>query len=69
MSSDADNELHKWNSFATVLLRKISEFIANMKANKRSALENYDNSHLQETFEFFKVPIRDIEKALANIYY
>jgi hypothetical protein len=68
MSSDADNELRKWNSFATILLRKISEFVINLKANK-SALENYDNSHLQEAFEFFEVPVRDIEKALANIYY
>ena len=68
MSSDVNNELRKWNSFATVLLKKTSEFVANLKANK-SALENYGDSCLQETFEFFKVPIRDIEKALANIYY
>jgi hypothetical protein len=69
MSSDANKELRKWNSFATVLLRKTSEFVTNLKANKRSVLENYDDSHLQETFEFFEVPIRDIGKALANIYY
>ena len=68
MSSDADNELRKWNSFATILLRKISEFVTNLKTNK-STLENYDDSHLQEAFEFFEVPIRDIDKVLANIYY
>ena len=68
MSSDADNELRKWNSFATILLRKISEFVTNLKTNK-STLENYDNSHLQQAFEFFEVPIRDIDKVLANIYY
>lgn len=67
-SSDGDDELRKWNSFATILLRKTSEFVTNLRTNK-GIIENYYDSHLSEAFEFFKVPGGDMEKALANVYY
>jgi hypothetical protein len=68
VSPNAEDELQKWNSFATILLRKTSEFITNLNTNK-STIVNYDNSHLSETFDFFKVPLGKMEKALANVYY
>jgi hypothetical protein len=67
-SSDAEDELQKWNSFATILLKKTSEFVSNLRTNK-GTIENYDDSHLSEAFAFFKVPRDDMEKALANLYY
>jgi hypothetical protein len=67
-SSNAEDELGKWNSSATILLRKTSEFVANLRTN-RGIIENYDDSHLLETFDFFEVPRDDMEKALANVYY
>jgi len=67
-SSDAEDELQKWNSFATILLKKTSEFVTNLRTNK-GTIENYDDSHLSEAFVFFKVPRGDMEKALANLYY
>jgi hypothetical protein len=68
VSPNAEDELRTWNSFAAILLRKTSEFVTNLDTNK-STNENYDNSHLSETFDFFKVPIVDMEKALADVYY
>ena len=68
MSPNAEDELQKWNSFAAILLRKTSEFVINLNTNK-STIENYDNSHLSETFDFFKVPLGKMEKALANVYH
>ena len=67
-SSDAEDELQKWNSFATILLKKTSEFVTNLRTNK-GTIKNYDDSHLSEAFAFFKVPRGDMEKALANLYY
>ena len=67
-SSNAEDELGKWNSFATILLRKTSEFVTNLRTNK-GIIENYDDSHLSKTFDFFKVPRGDMEKALSNVYY
>jgi hypothetical protein len=67
-SPNAEDELRTWNSFAAILLRKTSEFVTNLEANK-GTIKNYDNSHLSETFEFFEVPIAEMEKALANAYY
>lgn len=67
-SSDAEDELQKWNSFATILLKKTSEFVTNLRTNK-GTVKNYDDSHLSEAFAFFKVPRGDMEKALANLYY
>ena len=67
-SSDAEDELQKWNSFATILLKKTSEFVPNLRTNK-GTIENYDDSHLSEAFAFFKVPRGDMERALANLYY
>jgi hypothetical protein len=68
VSPNAEDELQKWNSFATILLRKTSEFVTNLNTNK-STTENYDNSHLSEIFDFFRVPLGEMEKALANVYY
>jgi len=68
VSPNAEDELQKWNSFAAILLRKTSEFVINLNTNK-STIENYDNSHLSETFDFFKVPLGKMEKALANVYH
>ena len=67
-SSDVEDELQKWNSFATFLLKKTSEFVTNLRTNK-GTIENYDDSHLSEALAFFKVPRGDMEKALANLYY
>lgn len=67
-SPNGDDELQKWNSFATILLRKTSEFFTNLRTDK-GIIENYDDSHLSEAFDFFKVPGGDMEKALANVYY
>jgi hypothetical protein len=68
-SSNAEDELRKWNSFATILLRKTSEFVTNLRTNK-GIIENYDDSrHLSDAFDFFKVPRGDMEKALADVYY
>jgi hypothetical protein len=70
-SSNAEDELGKWNSFATILLRKTSEFVTNLRSNK-GIIENYDDrdlSDLLEAFNFFEVPRGDMEKALANVYY
>jgi hypothetical protein len=66
-SSNAEDELRKWNSFATILLRKTSEFVTNLGTNK-DIIENYDDSHLSGAFAFFKVPRGDMEKALTNVY-
>src|SRR5919106_786044 len=38
-SSNAEHELQKWNSFATILLRRTSEFVTNLRTNK-GAIEN-----------------------------
>jgi hypothetical protein len=67
-SSNAEDELGKWNSFATILLRKTSEFVTNLRTNK-GIIENYDDRDLSEAFDFFEVPRGDMEKALANVYY
>jgi hypothetical protein len=67
-SSNAEDELRKWNSFATILLRKTSEFVTNLRTNE-VIIENYDDNHLSEAFDFFKVPSGDMERALANVYY
>jgi hypothetical protein len=67
-SSNAEDELREWNSFATILLRKTSEFVTNLGTNK-GIIEDYDDSHLSEAFDFFKVPSGDMEKALVNVYY
>jgi hypothetical protein len=66
-SSNAEDELQKWNSFATILLKKTSECVTNLRT--KGTIENYDDSHLSEAFAFFKVPRGDMEKALANVYY
>jgi hypothetical protein len=67
-SSNAEDELRKWNSFATILLRKTSEFVTNFRTDK-GIIENYDDNHLSEAFDFFKVTSGEMEKALANVYY
>jgi hypothetical protein len=67
-SSNAEDELQKWNSFATILLRKTSEFVTSLRTDK-GIIENYDDNHLSEAFDFFKVTSGDMEKALANVYY
>jgi hypothetical protein len=67
-SSNAEDELGKWNSFATILLRKTSEFVTNLRTNK-GVIKNYDDRDLSEAFDFFEVPRGDMEKALANVYY
>jgi hypothetical protein len=66
-STDPNNGLESWNFFASKLLRETSGFFSKLGTYNR--LKNcVDDAYLEETFRFFKVPLKDIREAMTDVY-
>jgi hypothetical protein len=60
--------LESWNFFATKLLLKTSEFVSKLGTDTMADTDA-DDSYLEETFNYFHVPLADMRIAIKNLYF
>jgi hypothetical protein len=60
--------LESWNFFATKLLVKTSEFVSKLGTDTMADADA-DDSYLEETFNYFHVPLADMRIAIKNLYF
>jgi hypothetical protein len=62
-SNEPAKSLSRWNTFAAKLLRKTSDFFNNIEMDIKP-----DDNDLEETFEFFQVPVGQVNAAIEELY-
>jgi hypothetical protein len=62
-SNEPAKGLVRWNIFAAKLLRKTSDFFNNMGMDVKP-----DDNDIEETFEFFQVPVGQVNAAIEELY-
>lgn len=62
-SNEPAKGLERWNIFAAKLLRKTSDFFINIGMDIKP-----DDNDIEETFEFFRVPIGQLNAAIEELY-
>lgn len=62
-SNEPAKGLERWNIFAAKLLRKTSDFFNNIGMDI-----NPDDNDIEETFEFFQVPVGQVNAAIEELY-
>jgi len=60
--------LESWNFFANKLLLKTSEFVSKLGTDTMADTDA-DDSYLEETFNYFHVPLADMRIAIKNLYF
>jgi hypothetical protein len=68
LTSRSDKELEKWNRFAQILLKQISEILLNARANKNTSQKEKYNNQMKAVFDFFDVPEEEVDNILKDIY-
>jgi hypothetical protein len=67
-SRNATIGLKSWNFFATKLLLKTSVFVSKLGTDTMADTDA-DDSYLEETFNYFHVPLADMRIAIKNLYF
>jgi hypothetical protein len=62
-SNEPAKDLVRWNIFAAKLLRKTSDFFNNIGMDI-----NPDDNDIEESFEFFQVPVGQVNAAIEELY-
>jgi hypothetical protein len=62
-SDEPAKGLGRWNIFSAKLLRKTSDFFSNIGMDIKP-----DDNDLEETFEFFQVPVGQVNAAIEELY-
>ena len=62
-SNEPAKDLVRWNIFAAKLLRKTSDFFNNIGMDIKP-----DDNDIEETFEFFQVPVGQVNAAIEELY-
>jgi hypothetical protein len=62
-SNEPAKGLERWNIFAAKLLRKTSDFFINIGMDIKP-----DDNDIEETFEFFQVPVGQLNAAIDELY-